>query len=93
VVPSWRDHQAEEHARYEFLVRLYQDTRPHPQRVVHAGAIGYQVGLTRVQTFAIAEFLADRGYIEYLGAGPRIRIAPRGIRYIEWEASDRRSIR
>ena len=88
-----RSHQPEERARFEFLLRLYRIARREPERVVHAAEIGHELGLGPVQTFAVVEFLADQGYVHYLGAGPRIRIAPRGIRYVEWEAEDRRTIR
>jgi hypothetical protein len=93
LVPAWRNRQAEENSRYEFLLRLYQVTSVNPQAAVQAGGIGYELGLSRVQTFAVVEFLADQGYLEYLGAGPRVRIAPRGMRYIELEAGTRRTIR
>jgi hypothetical protein len=93
LVADWIDRQSEERARYEFLLRLHRVTRIDPQGVVHAGEIGGEVGLSRVQTFAVVEFLADQGYVEYLGAGPRVRIAPRGMRYIELEAGARRTIR
>ena len=88
-----RSHQPEERARFEFLMRLYQIARHDPELVVHAGQIGANLGLSPVQTFAVVEFLADQGYVDDLGAGPRVRIAPRGVRYIEWEAADRRTIR
>jgi len=90
---TWRDRQIEERARFEFLLRLYQVSRSDPQVVVHAGDIGRALGLSPVQTFSVVEFLADREYVEYLGAGPRVRVAPRGIRYIEWEAGSRRTVR
>ena len=93
MAAAWRDRQSEESARYEFLLRLYQRTGPDPQGVVHAGEIGYGLGLSRVQTFAVVEFLADQGFVEYLGAGPRVRISARGIRYIELEAGARRTVR
>ena len=93
MISPWRDRQEEEKARYEFLLRLYQVTRSDPQRVVHGGEIGAALGLSLPQSFGVVEFLADQGYVEYLGAGPRIRISPRGVRYIEWEAVSRRSIR
>lgn len=88
-----RSHQPEERARFEFLMRLYRTTRREPELVVHAGRIGAELGLSLVETFAVVEFLAEQGYLDYLGAGPRVRIAPRGVRYIEWEAEDRRTIR
>ena len=93
MVAAWRSRQSEESARYDFLVRLYQWSGVDPQRVVHAGDVGYDLGLSRVQTFAVVEFLAEQGFVEYLGAGPRVRISARGIRYIELEAGERRTIR
>ena len=93
MVPDWWNRESEENARFEFLMRLYQVTGANPHAVVHAGGIGLDVGLSRVQTFAVVEYLADRGYVEYLGAGPRIRLAPRGLRYIELDAGTRRTIR
>lgn len=91
--PDWRNRQSEESARYEFLMRLYQVTRDNPHAVVHAGGIGFEIGLSRVQTFAVVEFLAEQGYVDYLRAGPRIRLAPRGLRYIQLDAGTRRTIR
>ena len=93
VISPWSDRQAEERARYDFLLRLYQVTRSDPERVWHGGDVGGALGLSLPQSFAVVEFLADQGYVDYLGAGPRIRIAPRGIRYIEWEAVSRQTIR
>lgn len=91
--PSWRESGVEQHARFEFLLRLHRIDRGDPGTVVHALDLGCGMGLSSVETFAVVEFLASRGYVEYLGAGPRVRIAPKGIRYIEWDASDRRTIR
>ena len=93
MAPDWINRQSEENARYEFLMRLYQVIGDNPHTVVHAGEIGFRVGLTRVQTFAVVEYLADQGYVDYLGAGPRIRLAPRGLRYIQLDAGTRRTIR
>lgn len=93
MAAAWRNRQSEETARYDFLLRLYQSTGPDPQGVVHAGDIGHPLGMSRVQTFAVVEYLADQGFVEYLGAGPRVRISARGIRYIELEAGARRTIR
>jgi hypothetical protein len=93
LAASWKDRQAEESARYEFLLRLYRGTGVDAQAVVHAGEIGEEVGLSPVETFAVVEFLAEQRYVEYLGAGPRVRIAPRGLRYIELDAGARRTIR
>ena len=93
MVAAWRSRQSEESARYEFLVRLYRWSGVDPQGVVHAGDIGFDLGLSRVQTFAVVEYLAEQGFVEYLGAGPRVRISARGIRYIELEAGERRTIR
>lgn len=93
MIVSWQDRQAEERARFDFLMRLYQGTRSDPTQIVHGGDLGYSIGLSSQQTFVVIEFLANTGYIEYLGAGPKIRISPRGTRYIEWEAETRRTIR
>ena len=93
MAAAWRDRQTEESARYEFLLRLYQRSGSDPRGVVRAGEIGSELGLSRVQTFAVVEFLADQGMVDYLGAGPRVRIAARGVRYIELEAGSRRTIR
>ena len=93
MAAAWRDRRSEENARYEFLLKLYQRSGPDPRGVVHAGEIGTGLELSPVQTFAVVEFLADQGFVEYLGAGPRVRISARGIRYIEVEAGARRTIR
>ncbi len=93
MVAAWRNRETEEKARYEFLMRLYQITGTNPHAVVHAGDIGFDIGLSRVQTFSVVEYLADQGYLEYLGAGPRVRLATRGWRYIELDAGTRRTIR
>ena len=88
-----RDAEMEERARFELLLRLYWIVRSDAGAVIHAVDLGRDIGLSPVETFAVAEFLASRGYIDYLGAGPRIRIAPKGIRYIEWIAAERRTVR
>lgn len=93
MIVSWQDRQAEERARFDFLMRLYQVTQSDPAQIVHGGDIGYAIGFSGQQTFVIVEFLANSGYIEYLGAGPKIRISSRGKRYIEWEAETRQTIR
>ena len=93
MAAAWRDRKSEETARYEFLLRLYRSADQGPQAVVQAGDLGEELGMSRVQTFAVVEYLADQGFVEYLGAGPRVRISARGIRYIELEAGSRRTIR
>ena len=93
MVQAWKNRESEESARYEFLMRLYQVTEMNPGIIVHAGEVGFDIGLSRVQTFAVVEYLADQQYVEYLGAGPRVRIAVRGLRYIELDAGTRRTIR
>jgi len=89
----WRDRELEERARYEFLLRLYLLTGADVDRVMPAREVGRQIGLAPVETFAVVEFLAHGGYIDYLGAGPRIRLALRGVHYIEWGAHTRRTVR
>jgi hypothetical protein len=90
---AWEHRRAEESARYAFLLRLEQVADADPQAVVRAGDLGSELGLSRVQTFAVAEFLAAEGYVEYLGAGPRVRISAKGMRYIALEAGRRRTVR
>jgi hypothetical protein len=82
-----------ERARYDFLLRLYHWTGADPRSVMHALDVGFDLGLTPVQTFAVVEFLSRRGYIDYLGAGPRIRITPMGVDFIRIGAGYRRTIR
>lgn len=88
-----RESDARERARYEFLLRLYHRTGADYRRVLHALDVGFDLGLPPVETFAIVEFLARKEYIDYLGAGPRIRITPMGVDFIHIGAGYRRTIR
>jgi len=42
-----------------------------------------ELGLDREETFRSLEYLAGRGLLDYLGAGPVVRISPRGSALVE----------
>lgn len=82
-----------ERKRYEVLQRIYQRAEGDCALEMHAREVGTEMGLTPEETFQIVHFLESRGFLAYLGAGPRICITEKGVRYIEREAGRRRSIR
>lgn len=93
--PRPRDRAAErrERQRYEILEGVYQRTGENCETPVSGLQVGQERGLRREETFRCVQHLAQRGYLFYVGAGPRVCITPRGIRYLNQESGRRRSVR
>lgn len=86
---EWRREQA----RYRVLEWVYERTGVNCDVAVTGTEIGAALGLPYEDLYRVIHFLEDRGYLNYRGAGPRVCITPKGIRYLEVDAQNRRSIR
>jgi hypothetical protein len=84
--------EREERMRYEVLLMLYHAARASPENAVNAWGFAQDLGVWHAELFRVVEFLERRGLVEYLGAGPVVRITAAGIEYVESEPR-RRTVR
>lgn len=85
--PKWR----EERLRYDVLRRIHEHSAA-DAAAVHAIQIQSECTIPFEQLCRVIVFLADHGYVDYLGAGPSVFITSKGIEYLE-SARRRRSVR
>lgn len=92
---SWvqRTREREERMRFEVLAMVYRAAQGNADAVIRVSGFLQELGVWYEELFRVVEFLDRCGYLSYQGAGPLVRITPRGIRLIEGEAGARRSIR
>lgn len=83
----------EEQLRYQVLHYVYEHAGQHCDVVVKGSEIGTALNLRYEELFRITHFLETRGYLAYLGAGPRVCLTAKGIEYMELLAGRRRTIR
>lgn len=81
-IPADEEYEAQEQTRRAVLRKLYELGRDSGE-AVGGRDLAYEMGLTREETFRILEFLAGRGLVDYLGAGPLVRISSRGSSLVE----------
>lgn len=86
---EWRREQL----RYRVLEWVYEHTGADCSVAVTGTQVGAALMLSYEELYRVIHFLEDRGYLNYRGAGPRVCITERGIRYLQVEARNRRSIR
>lgn len=72
--------------RYEVLRMLYDAARRAPAGEVHAWGFAGELGVWHTEVFRAIDFLDREGLLEYLGAGPLVRISPAGIDLVEGRA-------
>lgn len=91
---NWLDlqRQREERMRYEVLERLYRAADGQPGTEVNCWGFASDLGVWHAEVFRVIEFLERHGYLEYLGAGPLVRLTPAGTEYVEG-GGEGRSIR
>lgn len=87
--PEWR----RQRARFRLLRWVYDRTGGTPDVPVSGPEIEPALGVPREQLYRLIQYLEDRGYLRYLGAGPRVSISQQGIDYISLLAGRRESIR
>jgi DNA-binding IclR family transcriptional regulator len=85
--------EQEERQRFRVLERAYALTDGDCGRVLLGRELADRLGLSLESIFRHLEYLASRRYLRYIGAGPRVCLDPRGVKYVEAEAGRRRSIR
>ncbi|HET7322446.1 MAG TPA: hypothetical protein VFI96_08140 [Longimicrobiaceae bacterium] len=85
--------QLHEHHRYLVLRLVQEGSRSDPRAIVTGSELVRTTELPPEEVFRILEFLARRGYIHYLGAGPRVRIARVGADYLQRGRGRRESVR
>lgn len=89
----WRPEWRREQLRYQVLDWVYDRTGADCSLTVTGTQIGAGLGLSYEELYRIIHFLEDRGYLSYLGVGPRVCITEKGVRYLETESRKRKSIR
>lgn len=87
------DQWLHERHRYEVLSRVYRMTNADPAVTLGCGDLASELGFTREEVFRILHDLEFRGYLAYVGSGPRVRITPRAVAYLLVDSGRRRSIR
>jgi hypothetical protein len=87
--PIWQ----EERLRYEVLRFVYDHAGASCMHEVTGSQIGAALQLNYEELYRIVHFLENRGYLRYLGAGPRVCLSDDGIRYLEELAVRRRTVR
>jgi DNA-binding IclR family transcriptional regulator len=85
--------ERQERRRYALLQAIFQRTGEDCQRTITAVQVGEALGITREETFRLIQFLAQHGYLGYLGAGPRVCMTDRGVKYLRDGAGRRHSVR
>lgn len=82
-----------ERQRYLVLDWVYANTGPSCDRRVNASVAAEETRLGPEEVFRSIEYLADRGYVRYVGPGPQVCITREGLEYLQRRAWRRRSIR
>lgn len=82
-----------EKLRYQVLQWVYDHAGAACTVPVTGSQIGSALHLPYEELYRVIHYLEDRGYLVYLGAGPTVCITDKGIRYLEEEAGNRRTIR
>lgn len=93
--PRPRDPQQErrERERYALLAGIYALAALAREAPISALDAGEAMGLSREDTFRMVQYLAHHDYLDYVGAGPRVRVTEKGVRFLTRTARRRRSIR
>lgn len=82
-----------EQLRYQVLRWVYDNAGAACTVPVTGSQIGAALRLPYEELYRVIHYLEDRGYLSYLGAGPTVCITEKGVRYLEVEARNRRTIR
>jgi hypothetical protein len=92
--PRQRDPTRErrERQRYRILQGVYERAGMDRVAPVSGLEVGEEAGLSREDTFRNVLYLAQRGLLDYVGAGPRVCITPEGVDHLQ-RVGRRRSIR
>ena len=92
---SWVDLQRmrEERMRFEVLALICRAAEGSLSVEVQAAPLALDLGIWSAEVFRVIEFLAQRGYVDYLRAGPVLRLTRAGAQRIETAEEGRRSIR
>lgn len=82
-----------ERHRFDVLERVFLCSAGDCSRVVACGRLSDELDLSREETFRILHDLELRGFLAYVGSGPRVRVLPYAVEYLMLAAGRRRSIR
>lgn len=82
-----------EQLRYQVLQWVYEHAGATCSIPVTGSQIGAALHIPYEELYRVIHYLDDRGYLGYLSAGPTVCITVKGIRYLEHEARNRRTIR
>ncbi len=84
---------SEEQLRYRVLRAVYDKGGARCERTVTGTTIGADLDLRYEDLFRVIHFLEFNGFLDYLGAGPRVCITPKGVHYVAEAAGRRKSLR
>jgi hypothetical protein len=83
----------EEQLRFQVLRAVYDRGAKDCGDAVAGAQIGAALNVRYEDLFRVIHFLEYHGYLQYLGAGPRVCITPKGLHYIEEGADRRQTVR
>lgn len=90
---SVNDHWLHERHRYQVLSHVYRRVNADCTKPFACAALPDELGFTREEVFRIIHDLEYRGYLAYIGSGPRVRLTPLAVGYLLIDSGRRRSIR
>ncbi len=85
--------ERQERWRYALLRRVNEIAGGDCKAAVSGLRAGQGTGMEREEIYRQVLFLAQNGYLEYRGAGPRVCLTRTGVEYLQSEAGRRRSVR
>jgi DNA-binding IclR family transcriptional regulator len=83
----------EEKLRFRVLRAVYERAGHDCGHPITGSEIGAALHLRFEDLFRVVHFLEYHGYLQYLGAGPRVCITPKGLHYIDEGANRRQTVR
>lgn len=78
---------------YRVLLQIHRHADGRCTQAVQARQFAHQLRMPLEELYRAVYDLTVRGYLDYLGAGPRVCITEKGLEYIEHGARRRQSIR
>lgn len=91
-LPAEPEKWLHERNRFAVLEQVFQRTGGDCTRVLSCGSLADELGLSREEVFRVLHDLELRGFLAYIGSGPRVRLTSRATQFLA-DAGRRRSVR
>jgi DNA-binding IclR family transcriptional regulator len=88
-----RPNELHEHHRYLVLRQIHEHCGSDSRAIAAGPELVRETGLSPAELYRIVEYLAWIGYVNYLGAGPRVRISREGREYVLQGRGRRETVR